>query len=144
MPKRKDPTYDEIVANLQAFFNDESKFTLEEAETVLKKAGYELPSLRQKARDVVDRAMAKSPQNWRNRARMEQERAEGNLRNYQGTRLTGTRNDKINTINALVSRSNLSYAFAYRNFERQTDEDLERLYHLLEFLVQQEQNRPSE
>jgi hypothetical protein len=91
MPKRKDPTYNEIVANLQAFFNDESKFTLDEAETVLKKAGYELPSLRQKARDVVDRAIAKSPQNWRNRARMEQERAEGNLRNYQGTRLTGTR-----------------------------------------------------
>jgi hypothetical protein len=138
MNKRRPPaTEEELVHAFADLFDEVGPETPEEIDAVLREGGHDPDTIAARMKSIAERALARSPLNWRNRAQQELEAERTKL-----DRVTPVarhdRSEIIAAIQQLLSRlqaHQLAPAHAYRNFDQATDEDLSSLLAELEYLV---------
>ncbi|MBN1935449.1 MAG: hypothetical protein JW934_12345 [Anaerolineae bacterium] len=140
--RRRVETSEDLVRAFADLFDETELETQEEVDVVLREAGLDPNQVRIRTRAVVDRAIADSPLNWRNQAnKLEQERE----RIAKATRaIFPNRADIIAAIKRLMPQPGGQMAFAYRNPEEQTDEDLVELLTELKYLESKQQQENDE
>jgi len=125
------------------FLDEEDLLTPEEIDAEMREAGLDPEEVGARMHAVAERALASSPWNWRKRAvvELEQERA----RIADATRpAPRSRADIIGAIRELIAQTGSQLAYAHRNLEAQTDEDLADLLRELEYLASRQQRRGKE
>lgn len=138
MNKRQPPaTEEELVHAFADLFNEVEPETPEEIDAVLREGGHDPDTIAARMKSIAERALARSPLNWRNRAQREVEAERSELDKVTPIVRRG-RGEMITDIQQLLSRlqaHQLAPAHAYRNFDQATDEDLASLLAELEYLV---------
>lgn len=138
MNKRQPPaTEEELVHAFADLFNEVEPETPEEIDAVLREGGHDPDTIAARMKSIAERALARSPLNWRNRAQREVEAERSKLDKVTPIVRRG-RGEMITDIQQLLSRlqaHQLAPAHAYRNFDQATDEDLASLLAELEYLV---------
>jgi hypothetical protein len=138
MNKRQPPaTEEELVHAFADLFDEVEPDTPEEIDTVLREGGYDPDTIAARMKSIAERALARSPLNWRNRAQQELEAERRNLERVTPISRRG-RGEMITAIQQLLSRlqaRQLTPARAHRNFDQATDEDLGSLLIELEYLA---------
>ena len=138
MNKRQPPaTEEELVHAFADLFNEVEPDTPEEIDAVLREGGHDPDTIAARMKSIAERALARSPLNWRNRAQQELEAEKSKLDNVTPIVRRG-RGEMITAIQQLLSRLHahqLAPAHAYRNFDQATDDDLASLLAELEYLV---------
>lgn len=138
MNKRQPPaTEEELVHAFADLFNEVEPETPEEIDAVLREGGHDPDTIAARMKSIAERALARSPLNWRNRAQREVEAERSKLDKVTPIVRRG-RGEMITAIQQLLSRlqaHQLAPAHAYRNFDQATDEDLASLLAELEYLV---------
>ena len=80
MDKRHPPATEEELVHANAdLFNEVEPETPEEIDAVLREGGHDPDSIAARMKSIAERALARSPLNWRNRAQLELEAEERNL-----------------------------------------------------------------
>jgi hypothetical protein len=138
MNKRRPPaTEEELVHTFADLFDEVGPETPEEVDAILREGGHDPDTIAARMKSIAERALARSPLNWRNRAQQELEAERTKL-----DRVTPVarhdRSEIIAAIQQLLSRlqaHQLAPAHAYRNFDQATDEDLASLLAELEYLA---------
>jgi hypothetical protein len=138
MNKQRPPaTEEELVHAFADLFDEVEPETPEEVDATLREGGHDPDSIAARMKSVAERALARSPLNWRNRAQQELEAEKRKLDSVTPTVRRG-RGEMITAIQQLLSRlqaHQLAPAHAYRNFDQATEEDLASLLTELEYLV---------
>jgi hypothetical protein len=138
MNKRQPPaTEEELVHAFADLFDEVGPETPEEIDAALREGGHDPDTVAARMKSIAERALARSPLNWRNRAQQELEAERSRLDNVTPILRRG-RGEIIAAIQQLLSRlqaHQLAPAHAYRNFDQATDEDLTSLLAELEYLV---------
>ncbi len=138
MNKRQPPvTEEELVHAFADLFDEVEPETPEEIDAVLRDGGHDPDTIAARMKSIAERALARSPLNWRNRAQQELEAERSKLDRVTPIPRRG-RGEIIAAIQQLLSRlqaRQLAPAHAYRNFDQATDEDLASLLAELEYLV---------
>ena len=138
MNKRRPPaTEEELVHAFADLFDEVGPETPEEIDAALREEGHDPDTIAARMKSVAERALARSPLNWRNRAQQELEAERSKLDKVTPILRHG-RGEIIAAIQQLLSRlqaHQLAPAHAYRNFDQATDEDLSSLLAELEYLV---------
>jgi hypothetical protein len=138
MNKRRPPaTEEELVHAFADLFDEVGPETPEEIDAALREEGHDPDTIAARMKSVAERALARSPLNWRNRAQQELEAERSKLDKVTPILRRG-RGEIIAAIQQLLSRlqtHQLAPAYAYRNFDQATDEDLSSLLAELEYLI---------
>jgi len=138
MNKRQPPaTEEELVHAFADLFDEVGPDTSEEIDAVLREGGHDPDTIAARMKSIAERALSRSPLNWRNRAQQELEAERSKLDRVTPIVRRG-REEIIAAIQQLLSRlqaRQLAPAHAYRNFDQATDEDLASLLAELEYLV---------
>jgi hypothetical protein len=138
MNKRRPPaTEEELVHTFADLFDEVEPDTPEEVDAVLQEGGHDPDTIAARMKSIAERALARSPLNWRNRAQREVEAERSKLDKVTPIVRRG-RGEMITAIQQLLSRlqaHQLAPAHAYRNFDQATDDDLASLLAELEYLV---------
>jgi hypothetical protein len=138
MNKQQPPaTEEELVHAYADLFNEVEPETPEEIDAVLREGGHDPDSIAARMKSTAERALARSPLNWRNRAQQELEAEKRKLDSVTPI-MRRHRGEMITAIQQLLSRLHahqLAPAHAYRNFDQATDDDLASLLAELEYLV---------
>lgn len=136
-------TVEDFVHAFNEFLDEEDLLTPDEIDTELCEAGLDPEKVGARMKAVAEHALASSPWNWRKRAmeELEQERA----RIAGATRpVPRNRADIIGAIRELIAQTGSQPAYAHRNLEAQTDEDLADLLAELEYLASRQRRRSKE
>ena len=136
MPKRKPPETDaELLAAFADLFDEIEMESDEDADEVLRAAGYDLDALDKEIRAIVDETVAASPLNWRNK-QAEIAQAKDRFNRMQKRLLS--RSEMETTAKSLIAKIPQSErpAIHFRNFEEMTDEDLASWLIELNFLME--------
>jgi hypothetical protein len=140
---KKNKTYKDYLSNLISFVeSDESPAY--DVDQILTSAGYKPNEMGSKFQAIANQSAAKSPHNWRNKAHKAHEDATVEYLKNSVQRHPRSRFELIDAINGLISQYHLKLSMANRNFNNQTDEDLESLLKQLEFLASQKSKDSSE
>ena len=140
---RAPQTDEELVQILADLFErtelDESE---EEVDVSLQALGYDPDALTTRMRAVIQEAMGKSPLNWRG-AQRELAEARAKLEDISedvSSALPRSRTSVMEAIEQVLAElgPNTRQAYAYRNFESLSDEDLASLLAELEYLAHQQ------
>ena len=135
--KRSPKTYGEFLnALLEQFFEVEIE-SPKEVDEILREAGFVPDEIAKRGRKATEVALARSPLNWRNRARKEIAEAKEELIREDKKRNLD-RSDIISAIQKVMEQlgySRKSLPVHFRNFDTASDKDLLSLLHELEFLV---------
>ena len=138
MNKRRPPaTEEELVHAFADLFDEVGPDTPGEIDAILREGGHDPDTIAARMKSIAERALARSPLNWRNRAQQELEAEKRKLDSATPIVWRG-RGEMITAIQQLLSRLHahqLAPAHAYRNFDQATDEDLASLLAELEYLV---------
>jgi hypothetical protein len=138
MNKQQPPaTEEELVHAYADLFNEVEPETPEEIDAVLREGGHDPDSIAARMKSIAERALARSPLNWRNRAQQELEAEKRKLDSVTPI-VRRRRGEMITAIQQLLSRLHahqLAPTHAYRNFDQATDDDLASLLAELEYLV---------
>jgi hypothetical protein len=135
---KKNKTYKDYLSSLLSFLDAKEETPSYDVDQALTNAGYKPDDVGKKFQVVADKSMARSPHNWRNRARTAHEDAKAGLSKKDTIeRPRRSRSEILDAIHVLLSQQNLKVAFAHRNFSDQTDEDLENLLDQLEYIASQ-------
>jgi hypothetical protein len=136
--KKRIESSEDLVNAVEELFDQTLMDVPEEANTVLKEAGYDPDAVGKKMEAIARRAMSNSPLNWRNRARQELEKERSRLGGVSPLP-PRSRTEMLAAIEKLRSRlggRKLASVF-FRNFEQATDDDLAGILEELEFLANQ-------
>ena len=139
MRKRQPPTNnEELLDALADLFDAVEPSAPEEVDEVLREAGHDPDEVAMKMKAIAERALAKSPMNWRNVARRETDEERARLDGFK-PELPGSRTDLITAIRKLLASLQIDQrrlaAAHHRNFEEVTDEDLASLFVELSYLA---------
>ncbi len=138
MKKRRPPaTEEELVHAFADLFDEVGPETPEEIDAVLREVGRDPDTIAAQMKAVAERALARSPLDWRNRAQQELEAERHRLESVTPTLGRG-RGEIITAIQRLLSQlqaRQLAPAHAHRHFDQATDEDLASLLVEIEYLV---------
>jgi hypothetical protein len=136
---KKNRTYREYLLSLLSLLNAKEEIPTDDTDQVLTEAGYNPDEISKKFQAIANKALKKSPHNWRNRAHIDHEQAKSSFLNSNLTNnnTRQSRSELLETISALLAQENLNIAPAYRNLTAQTDEDLESLLKQLRYIVAQ-------
>lgn len=127
-------TSEDLVRAFADFFDEIAPRTPEEIDVALREAGYDPNEVGARMKTAAERALADSPLNWRNRAQREIEAARSQIAG-SATAVLRSREEIIAAIEQLVAQSGSQMAYAHRNLESETDEDLVSLLSQLEYLT---------
>lgn len=136
MSKRKPPETDaELLAAFAELFDEIEMESDEDADEVLRAAGYDLDALDREIRAIVDETVASSLLNWRNK---QAEIAQAKERFNRMQKRLLSRPEMETTAKALFAKIPQSErpAVHFRNFEEMTDEDLSSWLIELNFLIE--------
>lgn len=142
MKPRKAPATDEELVNaFNDLFNEVEPETNDEMDAVLRQAGHDPEEIATRMRQIADRAIERSPLNWRNKFPDEIEIEKSRLAAFLPN--VHMRRDEIieairNKLAKLSGRTN-RLGFAHRNFETASDDDLRSLLSELEYLESNQQ-----
>lgn len=137
MKKRKSiETSEGLVRAFADLFDEVEPATPEEIDAVLREAGYDPDEIGVRMKAATEKALTESPLNWRNRASKELENERTRIGHVRTT-LPGNRAGIIEAIKWLIEQGGNQVAYAYRNLEAMTDEDLVSLLSDLEYLASQ-------
>ena len=138
---RRIETVEHFVHAFNEFLDKEDLLTPEEIDTELREAGLDPEKVGARMQAVAEHALASSLWNWRNRAVVELEQERARIADATRT-VPRDRADIIGAIRELIAQTGSKPAYAHRNLEAQTDEDLADLLTELEYLASRQQ-RPS-
>jgi len=141
--RRSIETGEDLVRAFADLFDEIEPETPEEIDAVLREAGYDPDEVGTRMKAVAERALADSPLNWRKRAQRKLEAERARIAGSAKTSLHN-REDIIRAIEQLVTQFGGQMAYAYRNLESETDEDLASLLSELEYLASQQHSRSEE
>ncbi len=142
MKKRKQiETSEELVRVFADLFDELAPETIEEADAELRSAGYDPAEVGTRIEAAAKRALAESPLNWRTRAQRELETERARI-SGRGEPAQRSRTELMAAINQVLQQFGGQLAYAHRNLESETDEDLASLLEQLEYLASQ-QREPS-
>jgi hypothetical protein len=134
-------TYKDYLSNLLSFLDAKEESSEYDVDQVLTDAGYKTDEVGKRFQFIANQSMARSPNNWRNRALIAHESAKKDYLQKNSTKKTHrSRSELMDAINILMTQQNLKVAIAHRNFSNQTDEDLESLLNQLEYMASQKPN----
>jgi len=135
---KRSKTYRDYLLSLLSLLNATEETSTDDTDEVLIEAGYNPDEIGRKFQTVANKALEKSPHNWRNRARVEHEEAKSTFRNTSQTNNTRLpRSELLEKIYNLLSQEKLNIASVYRNLTTETDEDLESFLRQLEYIIAQ-------
>ena len=141
MSKRKAPETDvELVEAFGKLFDELEIESVEEANAVLRSAGYDPDAVAKKLVSVIDQELAASPMNWRNqRSRLAS--AKEKLNSVRRWRYTSKEelNAAIQELLALTPKSQ-PLAAHFRNFEEMQQEDMDTWLDELAYLLDTSQD----
>jgi hypothetical protein len=130
-------TSEELVLAFADLFDELEPETPEEVASVLRDTGHAPDEVGARMKAVAEQALAKSPLNWRIRAQRELQAEREHLAGLAAPALRN-RAEIIAAIKRLVAQSGAQMAYAHRNLESETDEDLASLLADLEYLASQQ------
>lgn len=137
MKKRKSiETSEGLVRAFADLFDEVEPDTPEEIDAVLREAGYDPDEIGVRMKAAAEKALTESPLNWRSRAPKELENERTRIGQVRTT-LPGNRAGIIEAIKWLIEQGGNQVAYAYRNLEAMTGEDLASLLSDLEYLASQ-------
>ena len=145
MNKRQAPTNNrELVDAFADLFEETEPEGPVEIDEALREAGHDPGAVGDWLKVIAERALAKSPANWRNRAQHEIEEEKTRLATFKPP-VSGDRVSLIAAIQGLLTslqnkQGTLATAF-HRNLEEATDEDLASLLAELKYLAAQSDNQ---
>ncbi len=135
MDKRRPvETSEDLVRAFADLFDEIEPETPDEIDAVIREAGFDPDEMEARIRAATEQALARSPLNWRNRTSQELESERDRV--ARAVR-PGDRAGLIEAIKALTRQVSGQIAYAYRNLESMTDEDLAGLLSNLEYLASQ-------
>lgn len=144
MKQRKQiETSAELVRAFADLFDEVTPETAEEIDAELRAAEYNPEEIGASMQIAVQRALAQSPLNWRNRAQRELEAERSRIDEFARPRLR-SRAETIAAIRQVLAQSGGHMAYAHRNLELETDEDLATLLEEIEYLVSRQQEQDEE
>ena len=147
MKPRKSPATDEELVNaFTDLFNEVEPETEDEIDAVLRQAGYDPEAVAVRMRQVADRAIEKSPLNWRNRFSTELETEKTRLAALRSS-VHMSREEILEAIRNKVTRLGgkiNQLGFAHRNFDMASDDDLRSLLSELDYLEANQQTGKSD
>lgn len=129
-------TSEDLIHAFSELFDELEPETPEEVVSVLRDAGHDPDEVGARMKAVAEQALTESPLNWRRRAQRELE-TERNRIARLAVPASRSRVEIIAAIRQLVAQSGAQMAFAHRNLESETDEDLSSLLVELEYLASQ-------
>ena len=141
--RRSIETSEDLVRAFADLFDEIEPETPEEIDAVLCEAGYDPDEIGARMKAVAERALVDSPLNWRNRAQRELEAERARIAAAVKTSLLN-RADIIHAIEQLVAQFGGQMAYAHRNLDSETDEDLASLLSELEYLASRQHGRSEE
>lgn len=134
---KRDRTDKELFGAINQLFSEVEPETPEEIDAVIKAVGYDPKSFAARMETVAKQFAAKSPLNWRNKARTELDLERKRLELHTASRKR-TGNDLRARIQNLLAqfggRPDMAFAH-HRNLDTASDEDLESLLEELEYLI---------
>src|SRR5260221_14485466 len=130
--------YERLLNTLHDLFSELLMNDMDEVDAILREAGYNPDEVGASLEATAKHAIAQSPSNWRNRAR-EIEDAQTQLNKINPPRRE--RSELIETIKHLLSAQPQRVAAHFRNFEKLTDSDLEKMLAELEYLATQQKHK---
>jgi hypothetical protein len=136
-------TVEDFVRAFDEFLDEDDPLTPEEIDTALREAGHDPEEVGVKMQAVAEHALAESPWNWRNRARKELEDERARIAR-RTTSVPRNKASLIEAIEKLVVQSGGQMAYAYRNLESETEENLVSLLADLEYLIAHQASRDEE
>lgn len=128
--------YEKLLNALDDLFSELLMKDIDEVDAILREAGYDPDEVGTSLEAAAKHAIAQSPSNWRNRARREIEDAQTRLNKISPPK--HTRSELMETIRRLLSTQQQPAAAHFRNFEKLTDADLEKMIAELEYLAAQQ------
>ncbi len=144
MKQRKQiETSAELVRAFADLFDEVVPETAEEIDAELRAAGYNPEEIGASMQIAAQQALAQSPLNWRNRAKRELEGERARIDKFTRPMLRG-RAELIAAIRQVLAQSGGHMAYAHRNLELETDEDLATLLEELEYLASRQQGQDKE
>ena len=147
MKPRKSPATDEELVNaFMDLFNEIEPETEDEIDAILLQAGFDPKAVAVHMRQVADRAIEKSPLNWRNVVPAEFETEKARLTALR-PRVHMSREVILEAIRNKVTRLGgkiNQLGFAHRNFDIASDDDLRSLLSELDYLEVNQQTDKSE
>lgn len=129
-------TSQDLVLAFADLFDELEPETPEEVASVLRDTGHDPDDVGARMKAVAEQALAKSPFNWRSRAQRELQAERERLAGFAMPALR-SRVEIIAAIKRLVAQFGGQMAYAHRNLESETDEDLASLLADLEYLASQ-------
>ena len=135
--RRAIETSEDLVRAFASLFDELEPETPEEIDTVLREAGFDPDELGARMKAAAERALNDSPLNWRSRAQRELEDERARIASTTPD-LLRSRKDIIDAIKQLVGQLGNQVAYAHRNLESASDEDLASLLADLEYLASQQ------
>lgn len=133
-------TSEDLVLAFASLFDELEPQTPEEVVSTLHNAGLDPDEVGARMESTAKQALAESSLNWRNRAQRELE-VERERAAKLGAPESRSRVEIIDAIKRLVAQSGTQMAYAHRNLESETDEDLASLLVDLEYLAYQQSRK---
>jgi hypothetical protein len=143
--RRSIETNEDLLRAFADFLEDPDPLTTEEIDAALCEAGYNPDEVGARIEISAKQALARSPLNWRNRARAEIEHQRERIATIQKEQSIAeaprNKTSLVKAIEELAQTATRKVALAHRDLESHTEEDLATLLAELQFLVD-EYNRP--
>lgn len=129
--------YENIVRAFDELLEDMLMSDPDEADRILREAGYDPQQVGARLESAAKEALEKSSLNWKARARDEMEKAKTRLENFASASKRN-RAEMLDAITHLISKQPSQVAAHFRNFARATEADLEGMLAELEYLDSQQ------